>query len=318
MRGSRRAVIAAGVLLLAGCGSGEDLKSRWLVLPKPPDTTTHDGIGTSQIRDLDLSNWTYELNSITALDAFDEGIVPERSYANPDTPIGGYEIDFADGLAEVELGPDATKSGVATIRLSFDEGDVYYSDANGDGDKDAMIVLDQTVLSYESDKARAAGVVREERSTTSLLLLTYSEESIGDVFYVNTGPITDVSALDAGFTVTTEEVGGYTDTIEVGWPQGIPVRVDDHGGALRCTDSLDDIQAALEQTPLELEVLNAYPDVGEIPGYNEHAVFPLPVDPTVTNSLLYAGYERVVFLLDGGDISRWTDYRCGWAARSDL
>lgn len=318
MRGSRLAAFVASVALLAGCGSGDDLKSRWLVLPEPPDTLSRDGFGTPEITELDLANWTYELNAIDVLDAFDAGVFPERSYAHPATPTGGYVLDFEDGSAVVELGEEATHKGVATLSLQFDGGGIYYSDANGDGFRDAMIVLDQTVTYYADEGAREAGTETEQRHTTSLLLLTYSEESIGDVFYVNTGPLTHISAIDTGFSVTTEEVDGFRDTIELGWPEGMPVRVDEHGGALTCSRSIDEIEAALEEIPIEMDYLNAFPDRSEILGYDEYALFPLPVNSAETNILLYSGHERMVFLLDGGDITRWTDYRCGWIARSGL
>lgn len=315
MRGSRILALIALPVLLAACGSGDDLKSRWLELPQPPEILTHDGIGTSEIRDLDLLNWTFELDNMQVLDTFDTGVFPERSYANPKTPDGGYLIDFENGSAVLELGEEASRSGVATISLRFGSDDVYYADANGDGYKDAMIVLDQTVAYYADDEAREEGREAAKEQMTSLLLLTYSEESVGDVFYVNIGSLTHISAIDNGFSVTTEEIDGLQDTIEIGWPEGIPVRVDDHGGAITCTRSMDEIEAATEKIPKKLDHLNAFPGRSEILGYDEYALFPLPADSEKTNNLLYSGYERKIFLLDGGDITRWTDYRCGWSER---
>ena len=309
MRGSRAAALVAGAALLASCGSADDLKARWLVLPEPPATAVRDGLGTGEITEIDLSTRSYRLADITVLDAFDSGITPERSY-----PPADYAFEFVGGEAQLDLGEDATRKGVATITLTFGPADVFYSDANGDGYQDAMIVLDQTVSYYSDDGARDRGAPSDETSTQSLLLLTYAEESIGDIFYVNTGPLASASARDTGFSVTTEPIGGLTDTIDLGWPEGIPVRIDEFGGAITCTHDVSEID--FDAVPTKANVLTAAPDASEIAGYDEYALFPLPADPQTTNMSIYAGYERKVFLLDGGDMTRWTDYRCGWTATS--
>lgn len=302
MRGSsptRVAAAFAAAALLAGCGSADDLKSRWLVLPQPPETITRFGPGTAEIADLRLAD---EQFSVQLLDAFDEGAFPEGD--------GGFPLAFDDGRATVEL----TEGEVpVTVRLSFAEDDVYYSDANGDSFQDALIVLDQIVLYDSADGADREAT--DERRSTGILALTFSEGSIGDAYYLNVGPVDAVSAIEGGFTMTTGRVDGLRDTIEIGWPEGVPVRIDDHGGAIQCSRSIAEIEKAFEERPTELDMLTAAPGRSEITGYDEQAAFPLPADPDMTRA---KGFDRMVFLLDGGDVTRWTDYRCGWTASSDL
>lgn len=278
--------------LLGGCGAADDLKDRWLVLPSPPETLTREGPGTPEIAGLDLLNWEFE--TITPLSPFGDDDYPTR-----------LDLHFTDGRAEITLGGEGTRRGAAT--LSFDEDDIYYSDANGDSFQDAIIILDQEIsYGVEDDGGE---------HTHGILALTYSEESVGDVFYLNLGPVDHISAIEGGFSLTTVEVDGYRDTIEMGWPSGVPVRIDEHGGAVQCVDSMEQIEKALEAEPIDLESLAAHPGRDEIAGYDEQALFPLPVDP---GALHHSEYERMIFLLEGGDIHRWTDYRCGWAAISDL
>ncbi|AZQ77173.1 hypothetical protein EJ997_07325 [Flaviflexus ciconiae] len=316
MRGSRLVALAAATALLGACGSGDDLKSRWLVLPEPPATLTNAGLGSPEIQDIDLLNLDFVIRGIQFLESFDKDVFPERSFAAAITPEGGYRIEFREGSATVELGEEAVTEGVANVDLSFTADDVYYSDANADGVQDAMIVLDQTVSYYSSEEDRGSDPVREVTGT-GLLILGYEDGGIRTAFYVNPGPITDVSAIDAGFSVTSSD-GRLSDTIEIGMPDGVPVRVDEFGGALQCTQSIDEIREAMKQDPIEVESLNPYPGVGETPGYEEFALFELPPDEHETNTLLVSGYQQVVFLLDGGDVNLWTDWRCGWVPQSEL
>ncbi|WP_182355173.1 hypothetical protein [Flaviflexus huanghaiensis] len=294
--------IALGASLLAGCGSAEDLKSRWLVLPQPPEAVTRFGPGTSEIADLDLVGGTF---SVQLLDAFDPGVFPH--HGNSVLPMS-----FDSGRTVIDV--DAS-DGPVSIRLSFTEDDIYYSDANGDTYQDALIVLDQTSLSYASEQSGIDGESAEERRGTGLLALTYSEGSATQAFYLNVGPLESVSAIDGGFSLTTGRVDGLTDTIEMGWPEGVPVRIDDHGGAIQCSRSIAEIEEAYNARPVGLKTLAAVPEKSEIAGYEEQAAFPLPGDAAVTRN--YPGFDRMIFLLDGGDMTRWTDYRCGWTPVSD-
>lgn len=304
-----RAGAVASVLALAACGSADDLKARWLELPTVPETLTHEGPGTPEIQDLDFGNMSLAVNDITFLDPFDRGVFPERTFATGLTPDGGYMLDFDSGEATLELGPEAVREGTATVSLSFDDSAIYYSDANLDGYQDAMIVLDQSVTYEDSDNEDSVG--------TGILLITYAGESGGDLYYFNPGYITSVSAIDSGFSMT-RVVDEQADTIQLGMPDGVPVRIDQHGGSVTCTSDMDEIDLALEQEPFEVETLAPYPGVGEVAGYEEYALFEVPIDPLATNNLLTSGYVQVIFLLDGGDIHRWTDYRCGWVAADQL
>ena len=290
MRGSRL-LIAAGVLALSACGAGEDLKARWLVLPDPPQEVTTVGPGTAEITGLDIDNMSLD---VTVLEAPVEDVTEGFDQA----------LTFREGKAELEF---VTGSGTVPITVEIE--DRYFSDANGDGFQDAMIVLDQHVTGADTTPTTS------DEPSTAVMFLTYSEENIGQSFYVPTGPLEHVSAIEGGFSMTTTS-DGFSDTIEVGMPEGVPVRIDEHGGALHCATSIEEIDAALTQRPVKLDAVNAFPGLSEIAGYDEFALFPLP-DRTA-NPEIYGEYERMVFLLDGGDVTRWTDYRCAWVASSEL
>lgn len=307
MRGSK-AVALLAALALAGCGSADDLRARWLVLPSPPHTLTNTGPGSPEVTEIDLLNTSFALSDIEFMEPFDRGVFPERTFAAGLTPDGGYQLDFENGSAALELGSEAVRDGTATLEISFGPEDIYYSDMNDDGFQDAMIVFDQTVTHTDSSL--------EDSSGMGVLLISY-DGGVGSTYYFNPGPVTSISAIDGGFSMTARK-DGLSDTIEVGMPEGVPVRIDSEGGSVQCVDDIDEIRLAQEQEPFERDSIHPYPGVGEVAGYEEFALFEVPIDPLETNSLISSGYAQVVFLADGGDINRWTDYRCGWVALDDL
>lgn len=306
----RRALLAAGAALtLAGCGSAADLKSRWVDLPSPVASPSYRGVGLADILEEDAASMTVRFADVTFLQGFDPEVFPERSYASVDTPEGGYVAEFSGGRAVVDIGPEATADGVARLELNMSGESILYADADADGYLDRLVVVDQQVSFYRSAEEREAGMMYATRPSTGFLLSLYG----GETFYLMSTPeqVSDLSVIDGGFsyTVTT---GDVLDTHEIGAPHGYPQRIDQYGGAISCSTDIGEIEAALDGEPHTAKELSAYPGAPSFEGFDEHTYFEMPAGDEDANPMVFNGYTRVVFLLEGGDMGRWTDYRCGW------
>ncbi|MDO5722814.1 MAG: hypothetical protein Q4P33_00215 [Flaviflexus sp.] len=267
----------AALCLLAGCSlsSADDLKSRWVELPSPPASP----VARTGPKGPDI---TTVCSSPT----------PDATFL---APIGGelpanrhLSLDGTDMSIE---SPEGTRQ----LSLTCDR--AVYADVDADGRSDILLIVNQELDGAASQAA---------------LLLTPDE-----AFYLDDGEkITDISAMDeaVSYTITRE---GYADTVELALRRGVPVRIDQHGGLPSCVRNSEDITEALEGRPLK-ETPEVFPGEGpiitdkdgeeeespQIPAYDQQPVFALAGQRD--------GYVRAMFLLDGGDIHRWTDYRCGW------
>lgn len=264
----------AALCLLAGCSSADDLKSRWVELPTPPAQQSAQLPGP-------------ELEQLCATPT------PEASFL---APIDG-------GLpAPRHLSLDGTAMSIETpegeVELSLSCDAAVHADVDADGVSDTLVIANQDL---DGQASQAALLITPEAA-----------------FYLGSGEeITGVSALDEAVSYTLTR-GGYSDTVELGIRRGVPVRVDQYGGLPACVFDEGEIDAALQGRPLK-EIPEVYPGQGpdlvtnedgeeeetqQIPAYDKQPVFALPGERD--------GYVRAMFLLDGGDIHRWTDYRCGW------
>lgn len=176
--------------------------------------------------------------------------------------------------------------------------DAAFADLDGDGTAEALLAL---LEHRDGDRLASALLVTADRS-----------------YYLGAAEqITDLSAAEGELTYTMHNEG-YADTVRLGLRKGRPVRVDQHGGLPFCLTTSTEVDAALAGYPLK-ETPEVFPGEGpeirtdedgeeeeiqQIPAYDEQPVFALPGEAD--------GYVRAMFLLDGGDIHRWTDYRCGW------
>lgn len=282
----RLATLTAAALVLAGCGSADDLKARWLVLPEAATAEIHDGPGLNQIQSLDLKNLVVNMGEVAAYVPLAEDLYSESGEVFD--PVRGYVMEFDGGTASADL------PGGHSLEWSFDEADMYFSDANGDGSQDVLLTLNQTIVT-DGDSAQSVAIL------TGL----YGNAEVTNLALVDVQPqVTSVSAIEGGWSYTTE-----IETVQLGYPADKPVIIDEFGGAMGCPRNMSVIEAAMEGEPKKAESLLNAEGGDAIAGFEEDGTYFL------TEGRFETTEPMALFLLDGGDHTRASDWRCGWEAR---
>gem|GEM_PF-4153573 len=317
------------------------------MLPEAPDEIVLDGEGDTDIQgDADVSNASFPLQSVTFMEELDPDFLPYEPYlrgfdltAAPRDELPEYEVSFEDGEATMEFESDLSPRAhvdpenfgpTGEWRMSIKK--IIYSDATDDGYQDPLIVVDEEIEFFTtmagSTQAENRGTVR----ATAVIAVPWDtrRSGLGDPFYVTRvadggGSLDGFSAIEGGWTMNFHGRQNIVEVIEFGMPNGVPVRIDDFGGAVRCTDDINALRKAFTLEPSQLDPEKSrfvydYPsgDSQPIEHYDRQTFMPLVGDSIHQRAPRGADRVLVAFLLDGGDINRWTDYRCGWVAPHEV
>lgn len=281
-------------------------------MPSPPAQIEHIGPGLQDIREIDILNHSFDFTYLTFLSSMAPDVYPERALASVDTPAGGYVFDFHNGSAVLDIGDQAGKWPASRITWTVTEDNLFYSDITGDGFLDLLMVVDQQIDRYESEADRDHGHPVESTQSRGIVVTPYAHGGLGQTMFIAAyDDVTDVSAIENGFSYTVT-AGGYSDTVEFGMPNGYPERIDEYGGAVLCTTDIEQIRQILETEPRTTKAMAAYPEGEPTDWFEEWTYFDFPAAESEANPQVFSGTQRTLYLLDGGDMNRWTDYRCGW------